>query len=197
MYCVIEEAQPQFKHWDAKTHLSDEKSDLKICKWFWYVVPKTDCLTKKVLYNFKNIPDEWQLLLMQKEHYLLKEDTTISFWQSDFNVFIYSVSLTVKMYFFPQELFGQKGSRLCSECKCPIMMGHVLLLIYQHTVICLSLKCCVFTHWQFKFDIFLTCFWYLLCRTIRQKLIQWYSVVIQIHSELLPVWLPQGKCAFR
>lgn len=37
---------------------------------------------------------------MQKEHYLLKADTTISFWQSDFNVFIYSVSLTVKMSFF-------------------------------------------------------------------------------------------------
>lgn len=36
---------------------------------------------------------------MQKEHYLLKADTTISFWQSDFNVFIYSVSLTVKMSF--------------------------------------------------------------------------------------------------
>lgn len=160
---------------------------------------------KSIISFLKNIPDKWQLLLMQKEHYLLKADTTISFWQSDFNVFIYSVSLTVKMsfsFFFPffQELFGQEGSRICSECKCPIMMGHILLLIYQRTFICLSLKFCVFTHWQFKCDIFLTGIWYLLCRTIRQKFnfeIRWYSVVIQIHSELLPVWLPQGKCAFR
>lgn len=54
---------------------------------------------------------------MQKEHYLLKADTTISFWQSDFNVFIYSVSLTVNMSssfffsFFPRAIWprGQQN----------------------------------------------------------------------------------------